>query len=37
MFTLADIKKTKEELKFEPEYEIRAGVKKIIKDISEQK
>ena len=37
MFTLADIKKTKEKLKFEPEYEIRAGVKKIIKDISEQK
>ena len=37
MFTLADIKKTKEKLKFEPEYEIRAGVKKIIKDVSEQK
>ena len=36
MFTLADIKKTKEKLKFEPEYEIRAGVKKIIKDISKQ-
>jgi UDP-glucose 4-epimerase len=35
MFTLADITKAREELKFETRYDIRDGVKKIIKEISE--
>ncbi len=35
MFTLADITKTREELKFNPRYEIRDGVRKMIKEISE--
>ena len=35
MFTLADVTKTGEELKFETRYDIRDGVKKIIKEISE--
>ena len=35
MFTLADVKKTKEELKFESKYTLRDGVKKITKEISE--
>ena len=34
MFTLADITKAKEELKFEPKYGIRDGVREMIKDIS---
>ena len=34
MFTLADITKAKEELKFEPKFGIRDGVKKMIKEIS---
>ena len=35
MFTLADITKTREELKFEARYDMREGVKKIVKEISE--
>ena len=35
MFTLADVKKAKEELKFEPKYTVRDGVKKMTKEISE--
>ena len=35
MFTLADVKKAKEELKFEPKYTVRDGVKKMVKEISE--
>lgn len=35
MVTLADVKKTKEELKFESKYTLRDGVKKITKEISE--
>ena len=35
IFTLADITKARGELKFGPRYEIRDGVKKIIKEISE--
>ena len=35
MFTLADITKAKEELKFEPKYGIRDGVREMIKDISD--
>ena len=35
MFTLADITKTREELKFETRYDIRDGVKKMIKETSE--
>jgi UDP-glucose 4-epimerase len=35
MFTLADVKKAKEELKFEAKYTIRDGVKKIVEEISE--
>ena len=34
MFTLADITKAKEELKFEPKYGIRDGIREMIKDIS---
>ena len=34
MFTLADITKAREELKFETRYDIRDGVKKIIEEIS---
>ena len=34
-FTLADIRKAKEELKFEPLYDIRSGVRKMIKGVSE--
>ena len=34
-FTLADVTKTKEGFKFEARYDIRDGVKKIIKEISE--
>ena len=30
MFTLADISKTKNELKFEPKYDIREGVRRIL-------
>ena len=36
LFTLADITKTSEELKFETRYDIRDGVKKMIKEISER-
>ena len=35
MFTLAEIAKTRGELKFEPRYDIRDGVKKTIKQILE--
>ena len=34
MFTLADITKAREKLKFETRYDIRDGVKKIIEEIS---
>ncbi len=35
MFTLADVKKAKEELKFEAKYTVMDGVKKIVKETSE--
>ena len=35
MFTLADVKKTREELKFEAKYEIRDGVKKMVEETLE--
>ena len=33
MFTLADITKTQEDLKFEPKYDIRGGVRKILESV----
>ena len=36
MFTLADKTVTRDELKFETKYDIRDGVKKMIKEISER-
>ncbi len=35
MFTLADVKKAKEELKFEPKFTVRDGVREMVKEISE--
>ena len=35
LFTLAGITKAREELKFEARYDMREGVKKIVKEISE--
>ena len=37
MFTLADIKKAKEELKFEAKYTVRDGVREMVKAVSETK
>ena len=33
MFTQADMEKTKKELKFKPEYDIRKGVRKMLEEI----